>query len=176
MPGGCVGAYPPCGPASPRNRVGGKKPGLLGTWPIGLVLRWEASLLAAQRLGCGRGGAGTPRGLVQGGTGWGSCLAAPWLSLSDAGGWAATPAGNWGPRMSLLSLEGRRGCLCPSTWPSFLSSISVPSQEEGAGILEGPNNFKPKTAPWAAWSGVEGLGASYLREFAHFLPLYCDQM
>lgn len=135
-----LGACPPCGPAS-KEQGGEKKPGLLGTWPTVLV-----PPLAAVTASCSetrmwqRWGQGLLGGLVQGGMGWGSCLAAPQLSLSEGRDGQLPLQETGGPRClssefgrGHFSLEEEGGCLCLSTWPSFLSSTSVPSRE-GVGL------------------------------------------
>ena len=97
------GAHAPCGPTS-EEQDGGKKPGLLGTWPIGLAPPLAAVTASFPETGMWqRWGQGLLRRLVQGEMGWGSCLAASQPSLSKGwGGWTATPAGNWGPQMPLF--------------------------------------------------------------------------
>ena len=133
------GAHPPRGPAS-KEQGGGKKPGLLGTWPIGLAPPLAAITASCPETGMWqKWGQGLLGGLVQGGMGWGSCLAAPQLSLSEGGDGQLPLQETGGPGClssefgtGHVSLE-EGGCLCLSTWPSFLSSTSVPSRE-GVGL------------------------------------------
>lgn len=129
-----AGAYPPCGPAS-EEQGGGKKPGLLGTWPIGLVPPLAAITASCPETGMWqRRGQGLLGGLVQGGTGWGSCLAAPWLSLSEEGGMGSYPCRKLGaPNASLLSLEGRRG-VSVSEHVAFISEQHKCPQPGGGGL------------------------------------------
>ena len=76
---------------------------------------------------------------MQGGMGWGSCLAAPWLSLSEEGGMGSYPCRKLGaPNASLLSLEGgtspwRRG-VSVSEHVAFISEQHKCPQPGGGGL------------------------------------------
>ena len=144
-----------------RNRVEGRG---LGSWALHLVawrLHRVPSPPAAQRLGCGRGGAGAPRGTC-GQAGWDRGPVLPFPSQASAGRrWTASPAGNWGSQMPpFWAWKGRSsleegGCSCLSTWPSFLSSTSVPGWAKSGWNLEGPD---PENSSWGSLVRAGGPG------------------
>lgn len=154
------------GPSHPmglplRNRVEGRG---LGSWalpPVAWHLHRVPSPPAAQRLICGRRGAGTPQGTC-GQVGWDRGPVLPFPSQASAGQrWTASPVGNWGSQMPPFwawkgaLLPGGGGCSCLSTWPSFLSSTSVPGWANSGRNLEGPD---PENSSWGSLVRAGGPG------------------